>query len=485
MPTGSPDAARAGGAADRLMSIASPASTYAVARGDDVAAPRPLLITLLMLLLDTGLVQVAVAAAILVRLALAHWVPIGIGFETWSQMALVMLVLPIGYFFAGLYPGYGRTGVERLRVRVLVTVLGFGGLILFDYLAQNGQWSRGILLITAAIVVVAVPVWDAMVRHWLMRTRWWGEPAVVWGPAERRQTVIATLNLQRDLGWLPVSEGEFPVPGMSPLPGIKLAILVLDRQAALPPLTVEALPYSRVVLVPDMGNVQSLWVAVRDLDTHLGLEMQRNLLVPGNRILKRCLDLLLGAVAAALALPIVLAAAAAIKFMSPGPVFFAQTREGHRGVPFRMWKLRTMVTDADRRLEALFAASPDHRVEWEQNMKLRDDPRIIPRIGHFLRRFSVDELPQLWNVLRGEMSLIGPRPLPDYHLAALDRDGTDLRRHVRPGMTGLSQVSGRSSCSLEEQQHLDGYYVRNWSLWLDLYILARTVLAVVRGRGAW
>jgi lipopolysaccharide/colanic/teichoic acid biosynthesis glycosyltransferase len=118
-------------------------------------------------------------------------------------------------------------------------------------------------------------------------------------------------------------------------------------------------------------------------------------------------------------------------------------------------------------------------------MKLRDDPRIIPRIGQFLRRFSVDELPQLWNVLRGEMSLIGPRPLPDYHLAALDRAGADLRRHVRPGMTGLSQVSGRSSRSLEEQQHLDGYYVRNWSLWLDLHILARTVLAVVRGRGAW
>jgi lipopolysaccharide/colanic/teichoic acid biosynthesis glycosyltransferase len=118
-------------------------------------------------------------------------------------------------------------------------------------------------------------------------------------------------------------------------------------------------------------------------------------------------------------------------------------------------------------------------------MKLREDPRIIPRIGHFLRRFSIDELPQLWNVLRGEMSLIGPRPLPDYHLAALDQAGTDLRRHVRPGMTGLSQVSGRSSRSLEEQQHLDGYYVRNWSLWLDLHILARTVLAVVRGRGAW
>lgn len=467
------------------MSIASPAPTCAVARGNDVAAPRPLFVAFLLLLLDTLLVQVAVVVATLVRLALAHWVPIGIGLETWGPLALATLVLPAGYFLAGLYPGYGRTGVERLRTRVLVTGFGFGGLILFDYLAQNGQWSRGILLITAAIVMVAMPLWDALVRHWLMRTRWWGEPAVIWGPADRRRHVIATLDLQRDLGWMPVAEGEFPVPDMPALPGIALAILVLDRHAALPPLTVEALPYRRVVLVPDMGNVQSLWVAVRDLDTHLGLEMQRNLLVPGNRILKRCLDLALAIAAAALAVPIVFAAALAIKIMSPGPAFFAQTREGHRGVPFRMWKLRTMVPDADRRLEALFAASPAHRAEWERNMKLRDDPRIVPRIGQFLRRFSVDELPQLWNVLRGEMSLIGPRPLPDYHLAALDRYGTDLRRHVRPGMTGLSQVSGRSSCSLEEQQHLDGYYVRNWSLWLDLHILARTVLAVVRGRGAW
>lgn len=164
------------------------------------AMPRPLLVSLGLALGDTLMVQAAVAAASLIRLALVPWVPIGIGFETWMQVASAALVLPAGYYFAGLYPGYGRTGVERLRARVLVTGLGFGGLILFDYLAQNGQWSRGILLIAALIALTALPLWDALARHWLMRTRWWGEPAVIWGPADRRCNIVAALHTQRDLG---------------------------------------------------------------------------------------------------------------------------------------------------------------------------------------------------------------------------------------------------------------------------------------------
>jgi len=118
-------------------------------------------------------------------------------------------------------------------------------------------------------------------------------------------------------------------------------------------------------------------------------------------------------------------------------------------------------------------------------MKLRVDPRIIPGIGHFLRRWSIDELPQLWNVILGDMSISGPRPLPCYHLDALTKDTCKLRRKVRPGITGLSQISGRSSLLLEENSLLDTYYVRNWSLWLDLHIISRTIRAIVRGRGAY
>jgi lipopolysaccharide/colanic/teichoic acid biosynthesis glycosyltransferase len=185
------------------------------------------------------------------------------------------------------------------------------------------------------------------------------------------------------------------------------------------------------------------------------------------------------------AAPVVLLLAALVKLVSPGPAFFAQERHGRDGVPFRMWKLRTMVPDATGRLDQLLASSAKARGEWEQRMKLREDPRVIPVIGRLMRRFSLDELPQLWNVIKGEMSLVGPRPLPDYHLSRFSETARQLRGRIRPGLTGLWQVSGRSSCTLEEQERLDTYYFRNWSLWLDIDILARTVTTTLGAKDAW
>jgi lipopolysaccharide/colanic/teichoic acid biosynthesis glycosyltransferase len=171
--------------------------------------------------------------------------------------------------------------------------------------------------------------------------------------------------------------------------------------------------------------------------------------------------------------------------LSPGPVFFAQTRAGLENRPFRMWKLRTMLPNADAMLDELIATSETARTDWHHSMKIRNDPRVIPVLGQFMRRYSIDELPQLWNVVRGDMSLVGPRPLPPYHLDRLDPLTARMRWRVQPGITGLWQVSGRSTASLAEQQRYDIYYVRNWSLWLDLHILGRTALVVLAGNGAW
>jgi lipopolysaccharide/colanic/teichoic acid biosynthesis glycosyltransferase len=144
-----------------------------------------------------------------------------------------------------------------------------------------------------------------------------------------------------------------------------------------------------------------------------------------------------------------------------------------------------MHPDAERRLTELLEQSPELKRQWERSVKLEQDPRIIPVVGHFLRRFSVDELPQLWNVVVGNMSLVGPRPLPEYHLEKLSSDAKGLRRSIRPGLTGMWQVMVRGDGSVAEQERFDTYYVRNWSVWLDLYILARTLSAVVMGRGAY
>lgn len=137
------------------------------------------------------------------------------------------------------------------------------------------------------------------------------------------------------------------------------------------------------------------------------------------------------------------------------------------------------------RLESTLANNPAAHEEWERFYKLKNDPRILPGIGHFLRRTSLDELPQLYNVLKGEMSLVGPRPFPYYHIEQFDEEFRTLRREVPPGITDMWQVSKRSDGDLKVQEDLDSYYIRDWSLWLDIYLLARTPWAVLFSKGAY
>jgi lipopolysaccharide/colanic/teichoic acid biosynthesis glycosyltransferase len=176
--------------------------------------------------------------------------------------------------------------------------------------------------------------------------------------------------------------------------------------------------------------------------------------------------------------PVLLITAIAIRVTSPGPALFKQVRVGKAGQEFACWKFRSMYSDAEERLASLATSNEADGLLF----KIRDDPRITA-VGRFLRRSSIDELPQLFNVLGGSMSLVGPRPL-----AVADEafQGDERRRMlVRPGITGLWQVSGRGDQSWDEAVRLDLYYVENWSLSLDIAIMLRTLLAVVRGSGAY
>jgi exopolysaccharide biosynthesis polyprenyl glycosylphosphotransferase len=195
-------------------------------------------------------------------------------------------------------------------------------------------------------------------------------------------------------------------------------------------------------------------------------------------LVKNLMDRVAAAVGLLLLVPVFLAIGLAIRLSDPGPVFFRQPRVGHEGRTFRVWKFRTMYVDAEDRLASLV----DQNETDGMLFKMKEDPRVFP-VGRFLRASSLDELPQLINVLWGEMSLVGPRPLP-----ADDGDFLgDVRRRllVRPGMTGLWQVSGRSDLSWDEAVRLDLYYVDNWSLAYDLSILWRTVGVVLARKGAY
>jgi Undecaprenyl-phosphate galactose phosphotransferase WbaP len=200
-------------------------------------------------------------------------------------------------------------------------------------------------------------------------------------------------------------------------------------------------------------------------------------------VLKRLFDVFVVVLFAPVWLPICAVIAACVVLTSPGPVFFSHRRIGVGGAFFSMWKFRTMCENSAEVLEAYLSAHPELREEWAQNHKLREDPRITP-LGRFLRQSSLDELPQLWNVLTGRMALVGPRPIV---AAEAEKYGTDFAYYlaVKPGITGLWQASGRSTLSYDERVALDRRYVENWSLWRDLKILFLTVDKVANSDGAY
>ncbi len=451
---------------------------------------------------DLLCLEAAILGGYLIRLALKPWLHILLWPSTYVGVVIAVLSVPIGYFLVGLYPGYGLGSVERFSVRGKVTLLMFLGFIAWDAILQGGQWSRGLLLITFVLVLVLIPAVESLVISQLEKRRLWGTPVVVIGHGYSASALFEGLQRERRLGFVPVAYfdddeshwgGQWhgvPVIGAVARAGdlaqsVKTAIIAVpedsgDRLAEL----TAALPYFRIIVVPDLGNLQSLWVTARDLGGIVGIEVTKKLLIRSNRLIKRTMDLLLAGSAIVVASPIIAVAAAAVRAASRGSPFYFQIRQGMDGKPIKVWKLRTMYDDAEARLDQHLAENPEAKAEWDRYVKLSKDPRIVPVVGHFLRRWSLDEVPQLWNVMAGDMSLVGPRPFPDYHLEKFDGKFRALRQRVRPGITGLWQISARSDGDLSVQEGLDTYYIRNWSLWLDLHILYYTLAAVVMGRGA-
>lgn len=203
------------------------------------------------------------------------------------------------------------------------------------------------------------------------------------------------------------------------------------------------------------------------------------------RAFKRGVDLVLGGLLLIAALPLILLCAAAVQLADPGTALFRQRREGLGGAAFTIWKIRTMRVGAEEGVHRWISGDPALEREWAEYHRLSADPRVIPRVGRFLRRSSLDELPQLWNVVRGDMSLIGPRPLEPQLVERLDPEHLRRRRSVRPGLTGLWQVSGRSELKIDQLQGVDDRYLREWSLALDLRILCATPRALISRRGAY
>lgn len=428
--------------------------------------------------------------------------------QSHAVCALMPWLLPffsVNYAAAGLYPGFGVSAIQLIRMLSRQSSLVF--LVIGGTLAAGGGLDSGQFGTLAAwwlLSLAAVPLMRVQAASVAGNAWWWREPVLLLGTAERLTGVVASLARARHLGYRPVAvtllsqpEGVPPPAELRGLPAIpedeSLAVAralhvrtILLAGVPTPELKATELRqhFRNVILVNALESLLIEPTAVRYLGSAVGIEYRNGLLMRRNRVIKRAIDIVASVLGLVLLFPVALVGALAIMICDPGPWWYTQEREGRGGKRFRMWKLRTMYPNAEARLSVHLARDPAASAEWRQEFKLSRDPRILPVIGGLLRRWSLDEYPQFWNVIRGDMSLVGPRPLPPYHLEAFEPEFRALRAHLRPGMTGMWQVMSRGRGAVRGQEALDRYYIYNWSIWMDAFVLVKTVLAVITRRGA-
>lgn len=398
------------------------------------------------------------------------------------------------YLFSDLYPGVGLGPVEELRrlsrnnffVLLAVAAITF-------YLRNTFVWSRAVLGLSWLLITISTPLLRKVFRRWALSLHLWGIPVAVIGNSNHVLRLCAKLR-------------RSPLNGLWPVIGISAPHIAQDIHK-IPPEALSHIPvalliagpnllsdaknmlldktnvFKRIIVILSEQKIGPLWGTPLHLVEHFGLEITHNLLNPVQRNTKRMFDLGLILLSIPFLIPFTLLIATLIKMDSPGPVFYRQKRVGLDGREIQIWKFRSMILNAEQELVSFLEKNPEQKKEWEQNFKLKNDPRIT-RIGHFLRRTSLDEFPQIWNILRGEMSIIGPRPIVREEIPLYGKE-FEIYKKILPGLTGMWQVSGRNDVSYEERVNLDVYYVQNWSIWLDIHILLHTVIAVLQRRGAY
>jgi Undecaprenyl-phosphate galactose phosphotransferase WbaP len=418
----------------------------------------------------------------------------------WPYLPIFIIIFQI----FRLYPGISLAPAEELKNFTISSLVAHGGIIISRYI-EDGEFDA---ISVAFIISLAVSCYILMVcrsctHGVLKKTKRKGIPAVIFGAGPTGRLIIDRLLSNRRMGYVPVlildddpasgdSYREIPVildTGLGPEIvrrfNIKMAIIAMPELKQTEVLgliknSVSSFRYS--VLIPDFSDAANIWMSVRDFDGVLGLATSHRLKMPWNLGIKRFVDLFIIIAGGIIILPFLLFIALLIKITTPGPVLYKHNRLGLNGKTIGVYKFRSMVIDSGERLKKLLE-DPNIREEWESCHKLRDDPRITP-IGKFLRRTSFDEFPQIINVLKGEMSLVGPRPITEDEVK---KYGDDFNRifSVKPGMTGLWQVSGRSDTDYLERVVYDTYYIQSWSLWLDLWVLYKTSGVVIKGKGAY
>ena len=382
------------------------------------------------------------------------------------------------------------------------------GLIMIIVFATKSYvlYSRAIIVMAWLLSFAVLPLFRAASKRLLVALRLWKKKVIIIGSANGTSVVIDSIRRNKSLGydivgcltddrstvgkifsnvpilghydevetWKDKTGFEDIIVTLPDIPGDQF-ISLLKRWDGVS---------DTIRYIPRTGDLITTGIELENIGKVLSLVVRKNLHKPWNVIMKTVFEYILSVVLLIPLLPLFLVIAAAIRLDSRGPAFFRQERYGKRGKLIKIIKFRSMHLDADRRLEEYLKQNPDARGEWSTYKKLKGfDPRVT-RVGAFLRKFSLDELPQVLNVLRGDMSLVGPRPYIHEELEEVKQMKSILFQ-VKPGMTGLWQTSGRSLVPFEERLKLDEYYIRNWSVWIDLLILMKTIKVTLSGHGAF
>lgn len=462
----------------------------------------------LIFLIDVMAVKGLLHLSVLIRLnILPHFIsglPQGEVSDAWW-------IIPVWVFFfiyEGLYT-MRASFWDEIRALWKVAVFATAGVLIIVSIGKlSSEISRIVVLLMGLLSLFCLPAFHMLAKKVLRQMGFLKRRVLILGAGKTGKLILSALKREPNygyevIGFVDDDPEKFGtrIDGIKVHRGIDKALAYINRAdvadifIAMPGAGKDRLQgiinhlqhkVERILFVPDIFGIAVLGTNLQHFSNEeaFALEMKNNLSNPVNIAIKWIFDIMVSLLLLPLLLIIIIVIGILIRIDSPGPVIFSQERIGKKGTTFRCMKFRSMYLDAEERLSHILKADPAARKEWEEFYKLRDDPRIT-RMGKFLRTTSLDELPQIFHVLTGKMSLVGPRPVTREEIDMYYKDLAELCFSVSPGITGLWQVTGRSNASYDYRISLDAWYVRNWNVWLDLVILLKTIRIVIRREGAF
>ncbi|MEO0076180.1 MAG: undecaprenyl-phosphate galactose phosphotransferase WbaP [candidate division WOR-3 bacterium] len=393
------------------------------------------------------------------------------------------------FIYEGLYSKRFEFWEETRRLwksNVLATAV----IMIILYITRSFVVSRAIILIAFLLNFIFLPIQRNFIKRLLHYLQLWHKNILIIGsqPIVEKLTYLFSKN--------PIL-GYKPIANLNNINQSSIAHLLNNHKVDSIIVNAEDFDQTQILelyeiaegkihnffVIPALSQLQTAGVEIEQLESVLLMKFSYNLLKKESQIAKRIFDLAIASIALIISLPLILIISLLIKITSTGPIFFIQSRLGKGMKLFQCYKFRTMYLDADKRLTETLQKSVAQRTEWEKYFKITNDPRVTP-LGKFLRRSSLDELPQLLNVIKGEMSLVGPRPYLPNEVKDIGKE-IGIITKVKPGLTGLWQVSGRSQLTFAERLRLDEFYVKNWSIWTDIVILVKTIAVLFKAEGAY